>query len=231
MPPSDPEPSPQRTVADGYDVIAERYQAWSGARPSPARRTALAMALAAIPSGAEVLELGCGAGLPMTAALAEGRDVTGLDISAAQIALATRDVPAARFLQADLITYDRPPASIDGVVAFYVLTHVPRTELAPLLGRIARWLRPGGVFFAAFGVEDDPGGVEEYLGVPMYFSQYSARVNRRLVGEAGLVVEHAEVLVEPEDRASARFLWVLARKASAEESVVSRRPGRGDRTR
>ena len=126
MPPTDPEPTPQRIVAAGYDVIAERYQAWSGDRPSAARRTALAMALAAIPPGAEVLELGCGAGLPMTAALAEGRDVTGLDISAAQVALATRNVPAARFQHADLIAYTRPPASIDAVVAFYVLTHVPR---------------------------------------------------------------------------------------------------------
>lgn len=215
MPSSDPEPTPQRIVADGYDLIAERYQAWSGDRPSPARRAALAMALGAIPAGAEVLELGCGAGLPMTAALAEDRDVTGLDISAAQVALATRNVPRARFLQADLIAYDRPPASVDAVVAFYVLTHVPRAELAPLLGRIARWLRPGGVFLAAFGVEDDPGGVEDYLGVPMYFSQFSARVNRRLVGEAGLAVERAEVLTEPEDRASARFLWVLARAPSA----------------
>ena len=45
----------------------------------------------------------------------------------------------------------------------------------------------------------------------MYFSHFSARVNRRLVAEAGLVVESADVLVEPEDRSDARFLWVLAR--------------------
>ena len=68
-----PPGSPQAIVADGYDVIAERYLAWSGARPSGPRRAALELALAAIPLGAEVLELGCGSGRPMTAALAEGR--------------------------------------------------------------------------------------------------------------------------------------------------------------
>ena len=45
----------------------------------------------------------------------------------------------------------------------------------------------------------------------MYFSHFSARVNRRLVEEAGFVVERAEVVAEPEDRHDARFLWVVAR--------------------
>jgi len=67
------------------------------------------------------------------------------------------------------------------------------------------------VFIASFGVEDDPGGIEaDWLGVDMYFSHFSARVNRRLVEEAGFVVERADVLDEPEDRHGARFLWVVA---------------------
>ncbi|HUQ79394.1 MAG TPA: methyltransferase domain-containing protein [Patescibacteria group bacterium] len=205
-------PSPQEIVAAGYDRIAERYLAWSGLRPSATRQHALALAVAAIPLGADVLELGCGAGLPMTAHLAPGRTLTGVDISAAQVALARVNVPGATFVQADLSTLDWPAGSFDAVVAFYVLTHVPRTEHAALLGRIRRWLRPGGVFLASFGVEDDPGGVEaDWLGVDMYFSHFSARVNRRLVAAAGLEIESAEVLAEPGDRFDARFLWVLAR--------------------
>jgi hypothetical protein len=45
----------------------------------------------------------------------------------------------------------------------------------------------------------------------MFFSHFSARVNRRLVEEAGFELEWAEVLAEPGDRFDARFLWVLAR--------------------
>ena len=207
--------SPQSIVAAGYDRIADAYLAWSGLRPSATRLRALAMAEAAIPTGADVLELGCGAGLPMTAALATGRTLTGVDISAAQLERAQINVPGATFIQADLTTLDWPDASFDAVVAFYALTHVPRTEHAALLGRIRRWLRPGGVFLASFGVEDDPGGVEaDWLGVDMYFSHFSARVNRRLVTAAGLEIESAEVLAEPGDRFDARFLWVLARAPS-----------------
>ncbi|MEA2519746.1 MAG: hypothetical protein QOF49_1826 [Chloroflexota bacterium] len=213
-----PQPgSPQAIVADGYDRIAERYLAWSGLKPSPARQRVLQMADAAIPSGADVLELGCGAGFPMTATLAAGRNVTGIDISSAQLALARANVPGATFIQADLTTLDLPAAAFDAVVAFYVLTHVPRDAHADLLARIRRWLRPGGVFLASFGVEDDPGGIEEdWLGVDMYFSHFSARVNRRLVAAAGFDVERAVVIAEPGDRFGARFLWVLARAPSEE---------------
>jgi SAM-dependent methyltransferase len=203
---------PQDIVAAGYDQIAERYLAWSGLRPSPTRRTALERADAAIPPGADVLELGCGAGLPMTATLARGRHLTGVDISSAQLELARANVPDATFVQADLLSLDRPPASLDAVVAFYVLTHVPRDEHAALFRRIRTWLRPGGVFLASLGVEDDPGGVEaDWLGVDMYFSHWPAPVNRRLIEEAGLRVEWADVLAEPGDRFDARFLWILAR--------------------
>jgi SAM-dependent methyltransferase len=211
--PAEPPPgSPQAIVAAGYDQIADRYLAWSGLRPSAARQRALAMADAAIPLGADVLELGCGAGRPMTAALAVGRNVTGVDISSAQLALARVNVPDATFLQADLTTLDVPPGTFDAVVAFYVLTHVPREAHADLLARIRGWLRPGGVFLASFGVEDDPGSIEaEWLGVDMYFSHFSARVNRRLVAASGLEIERAEVIAEPGDRFGARFLWILAR--------------------
>jgi len=207
---------PQRVVADGYDRIADRYLAWSALRPSAARLRALELADDLIPAGGDVLELGCGAGVPMTAKLAIGRNLTGVDISAGQIRRARRNVPEATFIQADLTTLERTPASLDAVVAFYSLTHVPRDEHAALFARIRRWLRPGGLFLASLGVEDDPGGVEaDWLGVDMYFSHFSARVNRRLLESAGLHVERADVVTEPEDRHDARFLWVVARAPGA----------------
>ena len=213
---AEPAVDPKRVVAEGYDRIAERYLAWSGGRPSAARRRALRLADERIPRPADVLELGCGAGLPMTATLARGRRLTGVDISATQVALARGNVPSATFEKADLTTLERPADSLDAVVAFYVLTHVPRDEHAALFGRIRSWLRPGGVFIASLGVEDDPGGIEtDWLGVDMYFSHFSARVNRRLVEAAGFVIERADVVTEPEDRHDARFLWVVARAGNA----------------
>ena len=204
---------PRRIVADGYDAIAERYYAWSDERPSATRRRWLARALELIPPGADVLELGCGAGVPMTRALAAGRRVTGVDISARQVELARAAVPEATFVHGDMTALDLPPASFDAVVAFYSLTHVPRADLPALLVDVRRWLRPGGVFVASMGAQDAPDEVEEdWLGAPMFFSHHGARKNRAMVRRAGFELEQAVVEAEPEDRHDALFLWVVARR-------------------
>ena len=87
---------PRRIVADGYDAIAERYFAWSDARPVADAPGLACPGARGIPAGSDVLDLGCGAGVPMTRALAAGRRVTGVDISARQIELARAAVPDAR---------------------------------------------------------------------------------------------------------------------------------------
>jgi SAM-dependent methyltransferase len=207
---------PKRIVADGYDVIAQRYLEWSDLRPSPTRLRYLGLALSLIPAGSDVLELGCGAGIPMTRALAEARSVTGIDISATQIAMARANVPSATFIRADMTTVAFE-SSFDAVMAFYSLTHVPRDEQAELIGRIRGWLRPGGLFIASMGADDEPGDVEAgWLGVDMFFSHFGAKANRRLVERAGLTIESAEIAVEPEDRHDARFLWIVARAPGAD---------------
>jgi SAM-dependent methyltransferase len=206
-------PDARGIVTRGYDTIAERYLEWSPLRPSGPRLAYLDRARAMIPDGSRVLELGCGAGVPMTQALAEGRDVVGVDISATQVALARRNVPAATFIHADMTELAFDAASFDAVVAFYSMTHVPRDDVPPLLARIRDWLRPSGIFIASMGVEDDPGTIEKgWLGVDMFFSHFRARKNRRLVEASGMVVDTAEVLAEPEDRCDARFLWVVAHR-------------------
>src|SRR5689334_18380438 len=96
-------PDPKRVVANGYDIIAQRYLAWSAREPSPQRMRYLALLNNLLPPGAEVLELGCGAGVPVTQALAQKCRVTGVDISAAQIALAREHVPNAKFIHSDMI--------------------------------------------------------------------------------------------------------------------------------
>jgi SAM-dependent methyltransferase len=204
---------PRDIVSAGYDAIAERYYAWSDARPSATRLRWLAKALERIPPGTDVLDLGCGAGVPMTRALAAGRRVTGIDISARQIELARAAVPEATFVRADMTAFDLAPASLDAVVAFYSLTHVPRADLPQLLTAVRRWLRPGGVLIASMGAQDSPDSVDpDWLGAPMFFSHHGAKRNRAFVRRAGFELEEAVVETEPEDRHDALFLWVIGRR-------------------
>jgi SAM-dependent methyltransferase len=181
---------------------------------SASRRRWLAKALELVPAGADVLDLGCGGGVPMTQALAAGRQVTGVDISARQIELARAAVPEATFVHADMTGLHFDPASFDAVVAFYSLTHVPRADLPELLASVRRWLRPGGVLIATMGAQDGPDAVEQdWLGAPMFFSHHGAKKNRALVRRSGFELEEAVVEEEPEDRHGALFLWVVARRS------------------
>jgi cyclopropane fatty-acyl-phospholipid synthase-like methyltransferase len=120
--------------------------------------------LNALPPGATVLELGCGVGVPTTQRLAQRFAVTGVDISAQQIALARRNVPTATFVQADMAALDFPSASFDAVAAFYSIIHVPREEHAALVHDSATWLRPGGLLVATMGAGSTEAAVENDNG-------------------------------------------------------------------
>ncbi len=100
----------------------------------------------------------------------------------------------------------------DAVVSVYALNHVPRADLPSLLTNIGHWLRPDGRLLASFGRSGGE-GIEEWLGVPMFFASYTEEENRELVQAAGLEIERDEVvpIIEP-DYGEARFQWILARK-------------------
>ena len=76
-----------------------------------------------------MLDLGCGAGVPVTRWLADrGFAVTGVDVSAKQLELARTYVPEGTFIKADMTEVVFGPESFDAVVAFHSIIHVPRTE-------------------------------------------------------------------------------------------------------
>jgi SAM-dependent methyltransferase len=202
------------TVEAGYDALAERFLAWGARVEGDPRGRFLAAFAERLPDGAAVLDLGCGAGIPSTRLLAEHFDVTGVDISAAQIRLARANVPNARFVHGDVSEVSFPGESFAGVVALYAISHVPREEHAGLFGRIAGWLRPGGLFLAVLGVGDGPDWTGEWLGVPMYFSSWGADTNRELLGAAGFGLLLDEVVAMREPEGEVEFLWALGRTRS-----------------
>jgi SAM-dependent methyltransferase len=203
---------PRRLVADGYDRIAERYLAWTAGGRNTERAEYTALLLDRVPAGSRLLELGCGAGVPVTAALAERFRVVGVDISARQLALARANAPGVALLLADMSALAFRPESFAAVCAFYTITHVPRAAHTALLKSIASWLQPGGLFVAALGSREGEGVEDDWLGAPMFFSHFDAETNRRLVQAAGLRLIDARERTEDEDGQPATFLWVVAEK-------------------
>jgi SAM-dependent methyltransferase len=203
---------PREIVTRGYDRMGAAYTEWAQSGSDPAREEHTRLLLEALPAGSRVLDLGCGAGLPTTRALAQRHTVIGVDISFSQVARARRNVPQGAFMQADMAELALAPASLDAAAAFYSLIHVPRQEQAALLGRIATWLRPGGLLVATMGVRADPGSVDGFFGAPMYWSGYGAEANRRAIMAAGFEVIRAAERSVDEFGDPVTFLWVVARR-------------------
>ncbi len=208
---------PKQIVADGYDRIAEQHEEWASHVRMEERAKYTAVLLEELPRGAEVLELGCGSGMPTTQQLAARFAVTGVDFSARQIALAQQNVPMAKYVSADMTDLDFPADSFDAVAAFYSIIHVPRQEQSALLCKIASWLRPGGLLVATLGAHSSEADFnEDWLGTPMYWSSFDSETNQRLVEETGLSILSAQEETAEEFGEPITFLWVIAQKPSQE---------------
>jgi 2-polyprenyl-3-methyl-5-hydroxy-6-metoxy-1,4-benzoquinol methylase len=163
-----------------------------------------------------VLDLGCGAGVPVTRWLAGmGFIVTGVDVSARQLGLARHNVPRGTFIKADMVEVAFEPESFDAVVAFHSIIHVSRTEHPALMRRIYRWLRPGGMFLATMTVTDYECSDENWegWGAPMAWSHYGRDANLAMLHEAGFEVHYAEPRTgNGIGEESETWLWILAGK-------------------
>jgi SAM-dependent methyltransferase len=100
--------------------------------------------------------------------------VTGVDISARQIALARRNVPSATLIHGDIMDQRFPPASFDAIVATYALFHLPRVEHGAFIGRLAEWTTAGGLALVTVAAEaEELGREDDFFGGPMVWSSHA----------------------------------------------------------
>jgi cyclopropane fatty-acyl-phospholipid synthase-like methyltransferase len=181
-PADDPTIDYKRLVECGYNRCAAAYEeARSGETEPP-----LALLMARLADGAMVLDVGCGAGVPVARELASRFMVTGVDISAHMVDRARVNVPEARFIHGDIMSVRFPPSHFDAVVAFYSVFHLPREEHGELFRRIHRWLKPEGYLMATVSVCSESAYTEDgFFGVTMYWSNYSQEEYKGILERLG----------------------------------------------
>lgn len=187
------------------DDSAEQYAGW------------LADLQARLPEHTDVLDIGCGCGIPVAHFLtAAGHHVTGVDISDVQIERARRLVPDATFIRADATQLRFPSGSFDAVVCLYSLIHMPLDHQAHVLRRIAQWLRPDGWLLATVGQDAWTGSEDNWLGgpAPMWWSQADATTYRSWIQQTGLQIIVQDFIAEG-DSGHALF-WARRPSGSAE---------------
>ena len=186
-----------------YRRNAEAYAGWAKA-PS----TRLIGFLKLLPPGGAILELGCGAGNHAAVMLAEGFVLRATDGSPEMAEVAARRInhPVEAMLFDELEDLD----TYDGVWASACLLHVPRDELAGILSRIHRALKPGGIFYASYKIGHGDG--RDSIG--RYYNYPSPEWLQATYTSAGRWTELSSDTSEIKsfDEAPATMLHVVARK-------------------
>ena len=134
------------TLAE-YDRMAEAYRHGTADHDVSQNIAALLEAIGGEAPYA-ILDLGCGPGRDLRAFTALGHEVTGLDGSAALVALARAETDC-EVLHQDFLALDLPRARFDGIFANAALFHVPSSQIARVLADLAAALKPGGVLFCS----------------------------------------------------------------------------------
>lgn len=193
-------------VRRGYDALSLRYR--SDDADAGGYRPWIEELLATLPPGSQVLDLGCGCGVPVARDLAAaGHRVTGVDVSEVQIERARRLVPGATFLRADVSTVRFPAGSFEAVVALYCLIHLPLPAQPALLHRVATWLVPDGLLLLTAGWQSWTGTQTGWLGgnATMWWSHADVATYRRWLSDAGLHVVREEFV--PEGSGGHSLFW------------------------
>lgn len=221
----------ERGYQHGYaDINPGMYDRETRARKARTMLAVLAEELGADAlARADVLNLGCSAGLIDEALAPHVRTVTGVDIDEQAVAAAKArcSLPNLRFEVGDAMGLALPDASFDVVICSQVYEHVP--DAGRMMAEILRVMRPGGVcYFAAtsrWSVIEmhyklpflswlPPGLADRYLrlagrGDRYYERHLGVRDLRRIAAAFRISDATPRILADP-DRYGARYLFPTA---------------------
>ena len=190
---------------DSYDRVASPYtELTRGAFDRlPFERSALDLFAQRVlgAGGGPVVDAGCGPGW-LTGHLAlQGLDITGVDVSTAFVDIARANHPELTFAVASITNLPFGDEALAGLACWYVLHHVPDSDLPDVLAEFHRVLAPGGQLLV--GGHTGEGSylkTEGYGGLPMKVL-VTRRSNASLTGllrDAGFAVD-AQIALDPDE--------------------------------
>jgi cyclopropane fatty-acyl-phospholipid synthase-like methyltransferase len=178
---NDPTVDYRKLVMQGYDQCAGRY----GSSRRNEIEPDLDLLIDILDDGAKVLDIGCGAGVPIARTLSQHFKVNGVDFSKEMVHLSRKNVPDATFIHADIMEVDLPAAEFDAVVSFYTIFHIQKEHHKALFQKIYLWLKVGGYLLATVSDDNEEPYLGEFHGVTMYWSNYGLQEYIEILGEVG----------------------------------------------
>ncbi|MBN2052900.1 class I SAM-dependent methyltransferase [Candidatus Woesearchaeota archaeon] len=124
---------------------------------------------------AVVLDLGCGNGRALKYFVDKGFQGIGIDISDKMLKLARKYVPKARFYKKEFTQINFNPNSIDAVISFFALNHIPKTEFKKTMNICKKILKKYGILLLGMVKGESEGLFKGFYGKKMelYGAGYS----------------------------------------------------------
>jgi len=187
------DPDKLASIEAGYTKVTSQYveRIFNELDHKPLDRLLLDRFVESIGSSGRVCDLGCGPGHVTTYLHRSGVDVFGIDLSSGMVDLARRLCPGIQFKTGNMLSLELETKSIDGIVAFYSIIHVPRSEVVTALCEMKRALKPGGRLLLAFHIGDEILHLDEWWGqsVSIDFVFFQSEEMRNYLELAGLEIE------------------------------------------
>jgi SAM-dependent methyltransferase len=178
------------------DVYQRHGHVWAGLRAAqPVERDWLERFCALIPTGAAIVDIGCGSGVPIARGLIDrGFDVTGVDGSANMLALFRHNLPGVAAWRMDMrqLALGRRFA---GLLAWDSLFHLSPQDQRGMFARFQAHAAPGAALMFTSGPEEGC-AIGELAGDPLYHGSLDPDEYRARLHETGFdLVDH--VMADP----------------------------------
>lgn len=176
---------------------------------------------AGLPHGADLLDLGCGAGEPIARSLLErGFKVTGVDAAPSMIALCRARLPESEWLVGDMrrLALGRRFA---GVLAWDSFFHLNAADQRAMFARFAAHAGPGAPLMFTSGPAAGE-AIGQFEGEPLYHASLAPVEYEALLAANGFAVE----AFRPEDPdCGGHTIWLARRvAASSPQSAATALP-------
>ena len=174
-------------VKNGYNKCAEKYNLARKEDFEPS----LELLTKHLNNNSNILDIGCGTGIPKTRILSNYGNVTGIDISENQIKLAKKNLPGNLYFTADIMEYQLQNETYDAIVSYNTIFHIPKKEHEKLFLKIFKALKPKGFFLCTLTQDEKPSYIkDDFFETEMYWSNLGLDKYKSILNKIGFKILH-----------------------------------------